>query len=61
MFDAIPMFIVSVIFNIYYPYTIIIREDQSVVMRLENRVMRGDYDSVLEWHVPGKFPRVDLA
>lgn len=47
VFDTVLIFIVSVIFNIFHPRTIIItREDKAVVMHLENRAMGGDYDSV---------------
>lgn len=45
-FDTLLMFFVSVVFNIYHPWTIITRADKGVVMHLENRTMGEVYDSV---------------
>jgi tellurite resistance protein TehA-like permease len=46
VFDTALMFLVSVVFNIYHPWTIITRADKGVVMHLENRTMREAYDLV---------------
>jgi hypothetical protein len=46
VFDAVLMFLVSLVFNIYHPRTIITRVDKGAVMHLETGTMGGTYDSV---------------
>jgi hypothetical protein len=44
VFDTVLMFLVSVVFNVYHPRTIITKVDKGFMMHLENRAMA--YDSV---------------
>ena len=46
VFDAVLMFLVLVVFNVYHPRTIITKVDKvTAAMRLESRMVGGSYDS----------------